>query len=60
MGLSSLRLETGIGLAAILVLAMMLLAFRAYRRRREEQRPMRMVFRPTKSDRGREASDSRR
>ncbi|WP_166036649.1 hypothetical protein [Sphingosinicella sp. YJ22] len=46
MDISSVRVETGIGLIAILVLALLLLAVRAYRRRREETRPMRMIFRP--------------
>lgn len=46
MDISSVRVETGIGLIAILVLTLLLLAVRAYRRRREETRSMRMVFRP--------------
>ena len=58
MDISSLRIETGIGLIAILVLALALLAVRAYRRRREELRSMRMVFRPRDADLGRDRTDA--
>lgn len=52
MDLSSIRVETGIGLIAIVVLLLALLAVRAYRKRREEKRSMRMVFRPRDTDPG--------
>ncbi len=56
MDLSSIRVETAIGLIAILVLLLALLAVRVLRKRREEKRPMRMVFRPRDTDRGSDTS----
>ena len=59
MDISSIRVETGIGLIAILILTLLLLAVRAHRRRREELRSMRMVFRPRDSVRDRKDAASR-
>ena len=58
MDFSNMRLETGIGLIAVVVLTLLLLAVRAHRRRREELRSMRMVFRPRDSESGRDRTDA--